>query len=54
MHIAVNTAMSLPLANPFETNVGISPIAAPAAPNAVKGTETHSGDENPNKNVSNP
>ena len=40
MHIAVNTAISLPEATPSATIFGIKPIAAPAAPSAVTGTET--------------
>ena len=49
IHIAVNTAMSFPLAKPFDTRLGIKPIAAPAAPKAVIGTAIHWALVNPNK-----
>jgi hypothetical protein len=48
MHMAVKTAMSLPVAIPVETMPGINPIAAPADPNAVIGTAMHSAEVNPN------
>ena len=40
MHMAVKTAMSLPPASPSCTICGTRPMAAPAAPSAVIGTET--------------
>lgn len=48
IHMAVNTAMSLPTASPLRIMGRISPMDAPAAPRAVTGTAMASGLVNPN------
>lgn len=48
MHMAVKTAMSLPMASPLRIMGGIRPMDAPAAPSAVTGTAMASGLVNPN------
>ena len=49
MHIAVKTAISLPVARPPSTSFGTRPMAAPAAPRAVIGTEIPSAEVKPNR-----
>ena len=47
MHIAVNTAMSQGPISPWRMSVAVMDSEAPAAPSAVTGTPTASGEVKP-------